>query len=93
MQIQTLFFDLEKFIEYSVSAVILVSSYPCLGPLPRTKISFFLLSICSDELLSAQKIITFLPQSKFGSEKSERESNPIPCPDEEHLSRSPFLIN
>ena len=44
---------------------------------PRNKIYFLFLSISNDELFSSRKLITFLSQSKFGSEKSERESNPI----------------
>ena len=36
---------------------------PCVGPLPKIKISFFLLSICGDEVISNPKIITFLPIS------------------------------
>ena len=39
--------------------------------------SLFLLSVCTDELISTPEITTFLLQSKFGIEKSERESNPI----------------
>ena len=35
-----------------------------------------LLSICTDELLSTPKFLALLTKSKFGSEKSERESNP-----------------
>ena len=38
-----------------------VCSNSCLGPLQRIKISFFLLSICEDELISTANIITFLP--------------------------------
>ena len=41
----------------------------------------FFLAIYTDELLSVPKIITFLLQSKFASEKSERESNSIPYPE------------
>ena len=45
MKAQTNFFcDLDKLIEYSISAIIVVSSNPCFGPFPRTKI-YFLLSI------------------------------------------------
>ena len=65
--------DVEKFIEYSASAVIVVSSNPCGRPLPRTKISFVLLSTRTDELWPTLKITTFLSHSKFGTEKSERE--------------------
>ena len=57
-----------------------VLSTHCVGPSPKTKISFFLLSICTKELFLALKITTFLPQSKPRNEKSERESNPIPYP-------------
>ena len=64
--------------EYSASEVIVVLSNPCVGRLQRTKILFFLLSVCTYELLSTPKIRTFLPQSKFGKEKRERESNAIP---------------
>ena len=41
---------------------------------------YILLSIWTDELFSTPKI-TFLPQTKFVIEKSERESNPIPYPE------------
>ena len=51
--------DLRKLIEYCADAVIVVTSNPCVAPLPRTKISFFLLSICTVQLLSTPKI-TFL---------------------------------
>ena len=43
--------------------------------------SFFLLSVCVDELFSTPKIETFLPQLKFGIKKHERKSNPIPYPE------------
>ena len=36
--------------------------------------------------------MTFLPQSEFGIEKSERESNPMPYPEWEYLSRLTFLV-
>ena len=36
-----------------------VSCNPYVGPIPRTEISFFLLSICTDELILTPKIITF----------------------------------
>ena len=48
-----------KLIEYIASAVNLVSSYPCVGPSPRINMSFHLLSICTDQLISASKIMTF----------------------------------
>ena len=54
----------------------MVPSNPWVGPSQRTKVS--LLSTCTDELLSTPKIAAFLPGSKAGYEKSERESNLIP---------------
>ena len=52
-----------------------IHSHLCVGASPRTKISFFLLSICIGKLLSPPKIKTILPQSGPGSEKREQESN------------------
>ena len=52
-----------------------MSSDPCVGPSSRTKVYF--LSVCVDDLLPTQKIITFLSQSKAGIKKGERESNPV----------------
>ena len=42
------------------------------------KISFPLLSICTDELISTPKMITFLPTLPSGKEYSPQESNPMP---------------
>ena len=78
---QNCYFYLEKVIEYLAATAIVVLSNLYVGPSPRTKIPFFSLSICTDELLCSPKITTFLLQSKFGSEKSERESNPILHPE------------
>ena len=75
---QNVLFDIEKLIEYWDSAVNVVSSNPCVGPIPRIKISFPLLSTCTDELKSTPKIMTFLPPLPSGNENPERESNPIP---------------
>ena len=75
------------------SAVVVVLSNPCVGPSPRTNIYFFLLSECTDELLSIPEIKTFLPQSKPGYEKSEQESNSLPYPELEYLSGSAFLVD
>ena len=63
--------DLEKLIGYSASAVIVTSCNPWVGPLRRTKISFLLLSIWTDELLSTPKKTTFLCQSNLWYEKSK----------------------
>ena len=37
-----------------------------------------MLLTCTDEVISTPKIMTFLQQSKFGSENSGRQTNPIP---------------
>ena len=59
---QTYGFSLVKLIEFKFFAIIVYFN-PCLGPLPRIKISLFLLTICEDELISTPKIIIFLPTS------------------------------
>ena len=59
-------------------AVNVVSSDYCVEPIPRMKISFLLLSICTDELMSTPKIMTFSPTLPSGNENSERESNTVP---------------
>ena len=58
-----------KFIEVDVD--------PCVCPSPRVKISLFLLSICTDELISAPKTMTFFPMLASVNKNSERESNPL----------------
>ena len=54
--------------------------------------SFFLLSIFVDELLSTPKIITFLPIS-LPTEKDVSLSNPILYPEHPYLSMPAFLVN
>ena len=49
----------KKLIEYIFSAVIEFSPNPCVGPLPNIYMSFSLLSICGEELISAKKVLTF----------------------------------
>ena len=53
---------------------------------------FFLLSIFDYELMSALKIITFLPVS-LSNEKDVSLSNPIIYPEYPYLSISAFLVN
>ena len=65
-----------KLIEYNFSALSVFSN-PYNGPFPRTRTSFFLLSVFVDELTSTQKVITFLPTS-LPNEKLPRLSNPVP---------------
>ena len=50
---------------------------PCTSPSPRIKISLFLLSTCTDELISAPKTMTFFPMLASLNKNSERESNPL----------------
>ena len=63
--------------EYLACTVIVVSSNPPADPSPRTIISSFLLSVCSDKLLSTLKIVTFLPYLSF-TEKFKLVLNLIP---------------
>ena len=63
-----------------ISIPLSACSNPCVGPLPRIKMPFFLLSILVDELRSTPKIITFLPIS-LPIEKNSFLSNPIPYPE------------
>ena len=71
-----LLFACLKLIGYIASAVNVVSSNPCVGPSPKIKMYFPLLSICIDELISAPKIVTFFPMLSSVNKNSERESNP-----------------
>ena len=66
-----------KLNEYIFSAV-KVCSNPCVVPFPGTNISFFLLSICAEELISTPKINTFSPDPPLGNEKVDLLSNPVP---------------
>ena len=51
----------------------MVLSNPCVSPSPGIKISFALLSLCTDELLSAPEIMKFSPRLQSGSENSSRK--------------------
>ena len=78
MQAQTIFFVFYsvKLIEYNFYALS-VCSNPCVGPFPRIKISFFLLSVIVNELMSTPKTVTFQP-ALLPNEKLPCLSNPIP---------------
>ena len=65
-----LFCDPDKLIESSASPVNVVLYNPCVGPLPRIKIFLFLLSVCTDKLISTPKIRTFLPTLPSDNENS-----------------------
>ena len=67
-------------IGYFASAVNVVLSNPCVGQSPRIKISLFLLSTCTDDLMSTPKIMTFFPMLPSVNENSEQESSPKPQP-------------
>ena len=73
-----LLFGSVKLIRYIGSAFNVVSSNPCIGPSGRIKISFPLLSICTDGLISGPKIMTLFPIIPSLNKNSERESNPTP---------------
>ena len=68
-------------------------SIPCIKSLPRIKMLLVLLLACAELLISAPKIITFLPNPPLGCEKVPLESNPIPYPEYLYLSMSAFLVN
>ena len=59
------------------SALNVVLSNLCVCHSPRIKIFLFLLSICTDELISASKIMTVFPMLPSVNENSERDSNPM----------------
>ena len=97
MQAQTELFILLCKTEYIFSANSACFN-PCVGPLPRIKTSFLLLSIFVDELIPTPKIslkiskITFLPVPPLGCEKLPLLSNPIPYSQYLYLSISAFLV-
>ena len=76
---------------YIASAVNVVSSNPCVGPSPRIKISFLLLSIFTDQLILVSKIKTFLPILQPVNENTKQESNPMLL--YLYLSGSAFLVS
>ena len=77
MQAKTIFFFVTvKLIE--IFSAISICSSPCVGPIPRTYIFFFLLSIWTEELISTPKINIFLPNPPLGNEKLPLLSNPVP---------------
>ena len=72
-----LFPDLAKWIGYLASAVNVVLSKLFVGHSTGIKTSLFLLSICTDDLLSAPYIMTFFSILPSVNENSERELNPM----------------
>ena len=61
--------------------------------LSKTKIFFCYYQYKRTNYFQLQKIIIFLPESKFWNKKSELESNPIPYLEQKFLSGSAFLVN
>ena len=56
--------------------------------------SFFVLSICTAELISAPTIITLLPNPlPSNNEKLPLASNAVPYPENSYLLRSAFAVN
>ena len=73
-RLNTIFFqDCVKLIVCFASTVNVVSFDPCFDPLPKIKISLFLLSICTDKLKSALEQLAFYPKLPSVNETSERE--------------------
>ena len=73
--------DLEKLIEYLAFV----------GSSSKTNISFFLLSICTDEPLCTPKIIKFLPQLKPEHEKVNDNQIPYHIPNKNVYLDQHFL--
>ena len=71
----------------------MVSSYPRDGVSPRIKISLFLISICTDELISDSEIMIYFPMLLSLNTNSVRESNSISYLLYSYLSRSKFLVS
>ena len=79
MQTSTKFsFDIDKLTEYWPSGDNIVSCNLHVGPIARVKIFFSWLSICTDELRSIPKIMTFSLTLRSGNENFKGGSNPRP---------------
>ena len=76
----------------SVKLIEYFFSNSCVGPSPRTKIYFFLLSTCTKKLMSTPKIIQFL-LNPLPTEKVPFLPHPIPYLEYLYLSKSTFLFN
>ena len=70
-----------------------VSSNLCVGPSPKTKISFLLLSTCTEELISTRNIIRFLPNPTVANEKVPLISNPMAYLEYLYLLTSAFFTD
>ena len=89
-----IFYFLVKLIEYIFSAV-KVCCNPCVVPLPKIKISFFLLSILVDELIPTQNFIIFWPNPHLEMKNLifyQIQFQINPKPECLYLLMSPFLV-
>ena len=73
---QNFFFVAVKLIKYIFSEV-RVCYNACVGSIPKTNMSFFLLSMCAEKLIPTPKINTFWPNPPPGNENLGLLSNPI----------------
>ena len=85
--------DFVKLIGYVSFAAIVVWFNPFVGPSPKIRIFFCLLSTSREELLAAPKIMRFLLKLLSGNKNCECASNPIPCPLCAYLSGSEILLD
>ena len=69
-----------------------MSSNPCVGPTPRIKTSFFLLSTFPQELISTPKIITFWVNLPLENKNVQLGSNPVPYPEYLYLPITAFYL-
>ena len=76
ININTILFFNIILIFYNNFYIAILSNSP-VGSFPRTTISFFLLSTCTDELLFTAKLTFLTNQVPFDNGKVELESNPI----------------
>ena len=62
--------------ELKQNFIFVTVKFPCVGPIPKPNMSFFVLSMCAEELISTPKINTFWPYPPPGNEKLPLLSNP-----------------
>ena len=73
-------------------ALNLYISLPLINKYLSVPLLLVLLSACTELLISAPKILTFLPTPPLGCEKLPFESNPILYPEYLYLSISSFFV-
>lgn len=81
-------------IEYLAFAVIVVSYNLLAGTFNKIKTPFFLLSACTEEILSTSNFLKFQPNpSPFYNKNFPYLSNPALYLESEYLSGSTFSVN